>query len=74
MSAEHQELTRRLGSPCGASVAPGIAVIGLIGCVTLALALPLTTLLIGGGVLAVGAAARLLLTRSRRTAAGEDPT
>ena len=51
-----------------------VAVVGLVGCVTLAVTLPLTAVLIGSGVLASGAAARLLSTRSRRTAAGGHPT
>ncbi len=51
-----------------------VAVVGLVGCLTLAVALPVATVLAGSGVLAAGAAARLLLVRSRRTTAGEDPT
>ncbi len=47
-----------------------VAATGLVGCVVLALALPLGTVLAGSGVLAAGAATRLLVTRSQRAATG----
>ena len=40
---------------------PAIAVAGLLGCVTLAVALPVTSIVVGATVLAVGFVARLAL-------------
>jgi APA family basic amino acid/polyamine antiporter len=40
---------------------PAIAVVGLVGCISLAVALPITSIVVGGVVLAVGFAARLFL-------------
>jgi APA family basic amino acid/polyamine antiporter len=45
---------------------PGVAVVGLVGCVTLAVALPVTSIVVGGVVLAVGFLARLILGGSKR--------
>ncbi|MEM9711508.1 MAG: APC family permease [Actinomycetota bacterium] len=51
---------------------PVIAIVGLIGCVVLALALPPVNVVAGIGVLAVGAAVRLLT--ARRVGAGGETT
>ena len=45
--------------------AGALAVVGLVGCVVLALALPLASLLTGAGVLAAGAAVRWVTRRAR---------
>ncbi|MEO1061383.1 MAG: APC family permease [Actinomycetota bacterium] len=50
---------------------PAVAIVGLIGCVVLALALPLEAVLVGGCVLAVGVAARLVTERARSGAGGD---
>jgi APA family basic amino acid/polyamine antiporter len=46
---------------------PVIAVVGLIGCVTLAVALPLMSILVGAALLVVGAIARIAFVRGDRT-------
>ena len=44
-----------------------VAVLGLVGCLVLAWAVPLASLLAGAGVLAVGLVGRLVVTRARRS-------